>query len=132
MNIFTSFDQPIPGPFLLRPNMTKGSGDEVATSHPLSFRDVKLSDLHHKSQNKSHIWKKRHQISTIRLKRFKFELFQNFFHSDKSSPKPLVTNKDFQHFSTKITVPTNSTEIFCEPPFPPSQCYYYYYYYHFI
>ena len=36
----------------------------------------------------------------------------------QSSPKPLVTNKGFQHFSTKITAPTNSTEIFCKPPFP--------------
>ena len=27
-------------------------------------------------------------------------------------------NKDFQHFSTKITVPTNSTEIFCKSPSP--------------
>ena len=37
----------------------------------------------------------------------------------QSSPKPLVTNKDFQHFTTKITVPTNSTEKYSvNPPSP--------------
>ena len=61
------------------------------------------------------------QVFTRYLKvRFASYLYSMLFRCflPQSSPKPLVTNKDFPDFLTKITVPTNSTEIFCKLPSP--------------